>query len=180
MRFLSSTWLSLSAFTPTLLLLALILHPQLGLWSWVLAGCGAVSVTLTVASVASLSRRQATPIESTSVRRRDTEVYAFTFASLLPIAPALLIDNAGSASVVSLGLTALLVMLHLRGGLFHLNAFVRLGRLSVLPGDRYQRGSHDDAHASAACAATGPTAVPTPLRSRRFPVSRHRSVLVVF
>lgn len=126
MRFLSSTWLSLSAFTPTLLLLALILHPQLGLWSWVLAGCGAVSVTLTGASVASLSRRQATPLESTSVRRRDTEVYALTFASLLPIAPALLIDNAGSASVVSLGLTALLVMLHLRGGLFHLNALFAL------------------------------------------------------
>ncbi len=67
-----------------MLLLALILHPQLGLWSWVLAGCGAVSVTLTVASVASLGRRQATPIESTSVRRRDTEVYAFTFASQQP------------------------------------------------------------------------------------------------
>lgn len=68
----------------------------------------------------SLARIQSRPVESVGVRRADESVLGFTSSTVVPVVVAMFSDNIASL-VATIALVALLVVVYVRAGLYHLN-----------------------------------------------------------
>ena len=93
---------------------------RLGLVSWILLAACALSVLMLRATLHSLSRLQQEAIVPASVRRADERVLNFASSYVVPIVIALF----GGIEATRLGrplvLVALMALIYVRAGLFHL------------------------------------------------------------
>lgn len=109
-----------STFAPLLALIAILKLPTLGWVSWaILAGC-LVSLVLLWLVLRSVARVQARPVESLEVRRADESVLGFASSYVVPVVVALFSDDIASLAA-TIALVLLLVVIYIRGGLYHLN-----------------------------------------------------------
>lgn len=110
-----------SAFAPLVALLTVLKFDALGWVSWlILAGCS-VAVLLLGLVLRRLLRIQLRCVESTSVRRADERVLAFTSSYVVPVVVALLGGANGAAVAATWALVAVLAVIYVRAGLYHLN-----------------------------------------------------------
>lgn len=110
-----------SAFAPLVALLAVLKLTEFGWVSWALLGVCLAAVLLLAAVLRSLSKIQPRSIETASVRRADERVLAFTASNVVPVVVALLGGAKGPAVAATWALVALLVVIYVRAGLYHLN-----------------------------------------------------------
>lgn len=126
MRRVTGLGLLVSAFAPLVAVLALVRLGQLGWVGWViLAGCvlAVVFLWLVLRSVSKLQERAVT---STSVRRADERVVAFTSSYVVPVVVAVFGAPGIPSLVATLGVLALMVVIYVRAGLYHLNPTLAL------------------------------------------------------
>lgn len=110
-----------SAFAPLVALLAVLKLSDFGWVSWVILGAAAAAVLLLAVVLRSLSRIQPRSVETTSVRRADERVLAFTSSYVVPLVVALFGGAKGPAVAATWTLVVLLVVIYVRAGLYHLN-----------------------------------------------------------
>ena len=110
-----------SAFAPLVALLAVLKLDEFGWVSWALLGACSAAVLLLAVVLRSLSKIQPRSIETTSVRRADERVLAFTASNVVPVVVALFGGAKGPAIAATWALVALLVVIYVRAGLYHLN-----------------------------------------------------------
>ncbi|GAB96690.1 tetrahydromethanopterin S-methyltransferase subunit C [Kineosphaera limosa] len=126
MRALVAVGLLASAFAPLVAVLAVLQLPALGWWAWaLLAGCLA-SVVLLLAVLRSLGGIQARPLHARQVRRADERVVAFTSSYVLPLVVAAFGPETPAKVVATVALVALMALIYVRAGLFHLNPTLAL------------------------------------------------------
>jgi hypothetical protein len=110
-----------SAFAPLIALLAVLKLTQLGWVSWfILAVCLAAVVLLALA-LRGLAKIQTRSIETTSVRRADERVLAFTSSYVVPAVVALFGGSGAPTVVATCALVVLLALIYIRAGLYHFN-----------------------------------------------------------
>lgn len=110
-----------SAFAPLAALLAIIKLDELGWVGWlILAAClGAIILLeLVLRNLASIQSRA---VETSTVRRADERVLAFASSYLVPVVVALFGGPRVSVVIATLTLVALLALIYVRAGLYHLN-----------------------------------------------------------
>jgi len=121
MKRVVGTGLLASAFAPLVALLAVLKLTDFGWVSWALLGACAAAVLLLALVLRSLSKIQPRSVETTSVRRADERVLAFTSGHVVPVVVALFGGAKGPAVAATWALVALLVVIYVRAGLYHLN-----------------------------------------------------------
>jgi len=120
MKGIVATGLLVSAFAPLLALIAILKVPALGWVSWgILAGC-LLSLVLLWLVLRALARVQSRAVESVRVRSADEKTLAFASSYIVPVVLALLGHNL-AALVATIALVLLLVVIYVRGELYHLN-----------------------------------------------------------
>lgn len=102
-------------------LLAVLKLPELAWIGWVVVGLCVLAELLLYLSLRSLSRIQPDPITTTSVKRADERVLAFTSSYVVPVAIALFGGSDTTKIVGTVGLVVLLALIYVRAGLYHLN-----------------------------------------------------------
>ncbi|MCV7078717.1 hypothetical protein [Mycobacterium szulgai] len=110
-----------SAFAPLVALLAVLKLTDFGWVSWVILGASAAAVLLLAVVLRSLAKVQSRVVETTSVRRADERVLAFTSSYVVPLVVALFGGARGPAVAATWALVVLLVVIYVRAGLYHLN-----------------------------------------------------------
>jgi hypothetical protein len=110
-----------SAFAPLVALLAVLRFNELGWVSWLILAACLTAIVLLVLVLRSLAVIQARSVESTSVRRADERVLAFTSSYLLPVVVALFGGSGAPTIVATSALVAILALIYVRAGLYHLN-----------------------------------------------------------
>lgn len=115
-----------SAFAPLVALLALLRSRELGWLSWMIVGVCLLSVMLLGLVLRSLARIQQRPLAGESVRRADERVLGFTSSYVVPVAMALLGGSDLPTLVATGGLVAVLALIYVRAGLYHLNPTLAL------------------------------------------------------
>ncbi|HET7475923.1 MAG TPA: hypothetical protein VFJ97_07855 [Dermatophilaceae bacterium] len=121
MKKVPGIWLLASAFAPLVALLATLKLPELGWLGWaVLCACALVEVLLYL-SLRSLKLIQTDSIITTSVKRADERVLAFTSGYVVPVVIALFGGSDATKVVGTVALVALLALIYVRAGLYHLN-----------------------------------------------------------
>lgn len=121
MRWVTGAGLLTSAFAPLVAVVALVRIQQLGVVAWViLLGC-LLSVLFLRLVLRALSRLQERQIVSVEVRRADERVVSFTSSYVVPVVLAAFAPTDVPGLVATLGLLALMVVIYLRAGLYHLN-----------------------------------------------------------
>ncbi|MCV7407954.1 hypothetical protein [Mycobacterium marseillense] len=110
-----------SAFAPLVALLAVLKLHDFRWVSWlVLAACLA-AVLLLAMVLHSLSGLQTRSVETTSVKRADERMLAFTSSYVVPVVVALFGGPKGPVVAATWALVALLAVIYVRAGLYHLN-----------------------------------------------------------
>jgi hypothetical protein len=110
-----------SAFAPVVALLAVLRFNELGRVSWLILAACLTAIVLLVLVLRSLAVIQARSVESTSVRRADERVLAFTSSYLVPVVVALFGGSGTPTIVATSALVAILALIYVRAGLYHLN-----------------------------------------------------------
>lgn len=110
-----------SAFAPVVALVAVVQLPQLGVIGWLLIGGSVVAVGFLAVVLGGVRRIQARTIQTKTVRSADEAVLAFTASYVIPVAVAAFAGDTVPALVGAGGLVLLLVIVYVRGGLYHLN-----------------------------------------------------------
>ncbi|WP_127572492.1 hypothetical protein [Georgenia faecalis] len=114
-------WLLASAFAPLVALLAVLNLAELGRAGWAVLALCVLAELLLYLSLRSLSRVQPDPIATTSVKRADERVLAFTSSYIVPIVIALFGGSDTTKVVGTVALVVLLALIYVRAGLYHLN-----------------------------------------------------------
>ena len=121
MRTVAGVGLLMSAFAPLVAVLALVRMAELGWVAWViLAGC-ALSLLFLGMVLRSVGKLQERTVTSTSVKQADERVIAFSSSQVLPIVVATISPPQVSSFIATLALLAIIVVIYVRAGLFHLN-----------------------------------------------------------
>lgn len=110
-----------SAFAPVVALVAIVQIPQLGVLGWVVIGGSVVSVGFLALVLRGVRRIQARTIQAKTVRSADEAVLAFTASYVIPVVVAAFAGDTVPALVGAGGVVLLLVIIYVRGGLYHLN-----------------------------------------------------------
>ncbi|OBK92763.1 hypothetical protein A5645_22405 [Mycobacterium asiaticum] len=126
MRRLVGAGLLASAFTPLVALLAVLKFDDLGWVSWLILAASLAAVLLLFVVLRSLSRVQQRSVETTVVKRADERVLAFTSSYVVPLVVALFGGAKGSAVAAAWAMVAVLAMIYVRAGLYHLNPTLAL------------------------------------------------------
>lgn len=106
--------------------LAVLTLGSLGWISWVVLGVSVAAMAFLVLVLRQLSSIPPRPIATSTVRRADERVLAFTASYIVPIAIAAF-GRLGLPNLVSIGaLVALMVVIYTRAGLYHLNPVLAL------------------------------------------------------
>lgn len=121
MRRLVGVGLLASAFAPLVALLAVLKLDDFGRVSWLILIASFAAVLLLFAVLHSLSGIQLRSLQTTSVKRADERVLAFTSSYVVPLVVALFGGAKGSAVVATWVLVAVLAVIYVRAGLYHLN-----------------------------------------------------------
>src|SRR3954470_5665625 len=120
MKGIVATGLLVSAFAPLLALIAILKVPALGWVSWgILVGC-LLSLVLLWLVLRALARVQSRGVESVRGRRAGEKTLAFASSYIVPVVLALFGNNL-AALVATIALVLLLVVIYVRGELYHLN-----------------------------------------------------------
>lgn len=130
---MTGTGLLASAFAPLVAVLALVRIDQLAWASWVILGFCAISIgslTLVLKSATDAKMKeksvQPEPKMSVSVRHADEQTLSFTSFYVTPIVVALFAPPNSPAFWGTLGLLAIMVIIYVRTGLYHLNPTLAL------------------------------------------------------
>jgi hypothetical protein len=115
-----------SAFAPLVLIVAVLRVGDLGPWGWVLIVVSLVAMLLLGAVLRTAARIQAHTAETTAVRRADERVLGFTGSYLVPAVVVLFGGKDWVTAVATTVLVALLAVIYVRGGLYHLNPVLAL------------------------------------------------------
>lgn len=110
-----------SAFAPLVLVLAVLRVRDLGVSGWVLIGASLAAMVLLVAVLRTAARIQAHTVQSTAVRHADDQVLSFAASYLVPAVIVLFGGGDWATAVATALLVALLAVIYVRGGLYHLN-----------------------------------------------------------
>lgn len=110
-----------SAFAPLVAVLALVRMDQLGWIGWVILGVCVAAVLLLALVLAGVAKLQERTVVSTSVRHADERVIAFTSSYLVPVVVAAFAPPELTTLAATLVLLAVLVVIYVRAGLYHLN-----------------------------------------------------------
>ncbi|WP_168582809.1 hypothetical protein [Gephyromycinifex aptenodytis] len=115
-----------SAFAPLVFILTLLRLEDLGRVGWVLlAGCVAAAGLLLVV-LRSLAQVQVHRVQTAGVKRADESVIGFTSTYLMPIVVALFGPTPATTLWATLALLALMSLIYVRAGLYHLNPTLAL------------------------------------------------------
>lgn len=120
-KWLTGTGLLASAFAPLVAVLALVRIDQLRWAGWVILGACIAAVLFLLVVLAGVAKLQERTVVSTSVRQADERVIAFTSSYLVPVVVAAFAPPELTTLVATLVLLALLVIIYVRAGLYHLN-----------------------------------------------------------
>ena len=115
-----------SAFAPLVLVVALLRLSTLGPWGYVLIVVALVAVLLLRAVLRTAARIQTHTAQTTAVRRADERVLTFTGSYLVPAVVVLFGGKDLVTAVATTVLVALLAVVYVRGGLYHLNPALAL------------------------------------------------------
>lgn len=110
-----------SAFAPLVALLAVLKLGELGWVSWVILATSLGSILLLLLVLRSLAGIQERNLESSSVRRADERVLDFTSSYVVPVVVALFGGSGVSTLIATAVLVAVLALIYVRAGLYHLN-----------------------------------------------------------
>ncbi len=121
MRRVVGAGLLASAFAPLLALLAVLQLDELGWISWAILVGSLASILLLILVMRSLAGIQARSVESTSARRADERVLAFTSSYVVPVVITLFGGSGAAKVVATVALVAVLAIIYVRAGLYHLN-----------------------------------------------------------
>ena len=115
-----------SAFAPLVLIVAVLRVRDLGPWGWALIVASLAALLLLGAVLKTAVRIQAHTVETTAVRRADERVLSFTGSYLVPAVIVLFGGKDWLTAVATTALVALLAVIYVRGGLYHLNPVLTL------------------------------------------------------
>lgn len=121
MTWVTGAGLLASAFAPLVAVVALVRLQQLGWVAWaILSACllAVLFLGLVLRAVAGLQERE---IVSAEVRRADERVVSFTSSYVVPVVLAAFGPTDVPGLVATLGVLALMMVIYLRAGLYHLN-----------------------------------------------------------
>lgn len=121
MKWLTGAGLLASAFAPLVAVITLARLHQLGWAGWVILGACVAAVLLLLVVLAGVAKLQERTVVSTSVRHADERVIAFTSSYLVPVVVASFAPPELTTLVATLVLLALLMIIYVRAGLYHLN-----------------------------------------------------------
>ncbi len=110
-----------SAFAPLVALLAVLKLDDFGWVTWLILAVCLAAVLLLFVVLRSLSGIQVRTVETTSVKRADERVLAFTSSYVVPVVVALFGGAKGPALAATCALVVLLAVIYVRAGLYHLN-----------------------------------------------------------
>lgn len=110
-----------SAFAPVVALVAIVQLPQLGVMGWVMIGGSVAALAFLALVLRRVRVIQTRTIQTKTVRSADEAILAFTGSYVIPVVVAAFAEDAIPALVAASGLLLLLVIVYVRGGLYHLN-----------------------------------------------------------
>lgn len=121
MKWLTGGGLLVSAFAPIIAVLALLRMSQLGWVGWVAVGISVFSLGFLVLVFRELSEIQSKDLATQEVRHADERVLAFTSSYIVPVAVAVFAPSGVYSLIAMLVVLALMLMIYVRAGLYHLN-----------------------------------------------------------
>ena len=126
MKSLVGLGLLASAFAPLVALLAIVQIDELGRVGWAILAACVLAELLLFLVLRTVSQIQARTIETTSVRRADERVLAFTSSYVVPVVVVMLGEGTATTIVATTALVGLLAIIYVRAGLYHLNPTLAL------------------------------------------------------
>lgn len=126
MKWLTGLGLLASAFAPLVAVLTLVRIDQLRVLGWGILSACVLAVVFLAVVLRSVARIQERTVVSNSVRPADERMLAFTSSYVMPVVVAVFAPPQIQTLVATLVLLALMMVIYVRAGLYHLNPMLAI------------------------------------------------------